>query len=54
MLLFLLLKIKFVSDLVKKADYNEKIEDIEMKYFTTSNYNKFTDNILDAKIAEKN
>ena len=27
--------------------------DIESEYFTTSNYNKFTRNILDAKIKEK-
>ena len=30
-----------------------KIKDIESKYFATSDYNKFTDKILDANIKEK-
>ena len=37
----------------KKADYDAKIKDIRNKYFTTSDYNKFTNNILDAKIVAK-
>ena len=45
-------KISNVSDLVKKKkkkkkEYNAKISD---KYFTTSGYNKFTSQILNAKI----
>ena len=47
-------KIPNFSDLVKKADYDAKISDIEDKYFTTSDYNKFTSNTLDAKITQKN
>ena len=43
-------KISNVSDLIKKIDYDENIKDIEGKYFTTPDYNKFTDNILDVKI----
>ena len=43
-------KILDVSNLVKKTDYNAKISDIESKYFTTSDYNKFTSVTLDAKI----
>ena len=39
-----------VSDLVKKADYDAEIPDIDGKYFTTSDYIKFTNDILDAKI----
>ena len=45
-------KIPNVSDLVKKADYDEKISEIEKKYFT-SDYNKFTSNTLDPKITHK-
>ena len=44
-----------VSDLIKKAGYDTKPLNIDSKYFTTSDYNKFTNNILDAKIKnEKN
>ena len=46
-------KIPNVSDLVKKTDYDAEIKDIKNKYFTTSDYNKFTNNILDAKTAKK-
>ena len=42
-----------VRDLVKKTDYNAVIKDIENKYFSPSDYNKFTNNILDAKITGK-
>ena len=38
---------------MKKADYDAEIKDIKDKYFTTSDYNKFTNNILDAKITAK-
>ena len=46
-------KIPGVSGLVRKADYNTKIPDIKAKYFTISDYNKFTEEILDAKMKEK-
>ena len=46
-------KITFVSSLVKKTDYDAKILEIEVKYFTTSDYNKFTSDILDAKVKQK-
>ena len=46
-------KIRNVSDLVKKTNYNAEIRDIKEKYFTTSDYNKFTNNILDEKITSK-
>ena len=42
-----------VCGLIKKTDYNPKISDIEKKYFTTSDYSKFTNDILNAKIKEK-
>ena len=45
-------KIPNVSTLVKKADQDDKIKEIK-KCFTTSDYNKFTDNILDTKIKNK-
>ena len=35
-----------VSGLLKKTDYDAKISDIERKYFTTSDYNKFTSNMM--------
>ena len=31
----------------------QKYHKMENKYFTTSNYNKFTSNTLDAKITKK-
>ena len=46
-------KIPNFSDLVKKADYDGKISEIEKKYFSVSYYNKFTSNTLDAKITQK-
>ena len=46
-------KIPDVSELVKKEDYDAKITEIEGKYFTTADYNKFTSNILDSKIKQK-
>ena len=46
-------KIPDVNDLVNKTDDDAKISDIEGKYFTTSDCNKFTSNILDAKIKQK-
>ena len=47
-------KIPNVSDLDKKADYDAKISEMENKYFTTYDYNKFTNNILfDTKITLK-
>ena len=49
-------KIPNVSDQVKKADYDnydyDNYADYD-KYFTTSHYNKFTSNTLDAKITQK-
>ena len=35
-------KLAGFSNLVKKTDYGAKTSDIESKYFTTSDYNKFT------------
>ena len=43
-------KIPSVTDLVKKTDYDAKISEIENKYFTTSDYNKLTNAILNANI----
>ena len=42
-----------ISDLVKKANYDAKISEMGNKYFTTSDYDKFTSNTLDAKITQK-
>ena len=42
-----------LSDLVKKTDYDAKIKDTEGKYFTTADYSKFTSDILDARIKQK-
>ena len=46
-------KILNVSDLVKNADYDAKISEMEKKYFTTSEYNKFKSNTFDAKLTQK-
>ena len=46
-------KIPIVSDLIKKTEYDATISDIKTKYFTTSDYNKFTSKILNTKIKEK-
>ena len=42
-----------LGGLVKKTDYDAKISDIKGKYVTTSDYNKFRSDILDAKIKQK-
>ena len=42
-----------VGDLVKKMHYDAKISEIETKYFTISDYDKFTSKILETKIKEK-
>ena len=39
-----------VSSLVKNTDYDAKISDIESKYITSADYNKFTKNIVDNSI----
>ena len=46
-------KIPDDSDTVKKAEYDGKIKYIESKYFTTSDYSKFTDHAFGAKIENK-
>ena len=40
--------------MVKKADYDVKITDIKGKYFTATDYNKFTSEILDTNIKQTN
>ena len=47
------IKVPNDSGLVKKADYGDKISDIEGRILTTSDYDKFTSDILDAKIKQK-
>ena len=46
-------KIPDVSVIAKKANYNAQISDIEAKYFTTCDCNKFTSEILETRITEK-
>ena len=46
-------KIPKVCALVKKLSYVAEISKIEKKYFTTSDYNKLANNILDTKITAK-
>ena len=46
-------KIPAVSDLVKKINCHVKIVEIEGNYIVTFDYNKFTTNILDAKLKQK-
>ena len=38
---------------MSEKDYDTKISDIESKYITTSNYNKFTKNVVDNSIKSK-
>ena len=42
-----------VSDGGKKANYDTKISEIQRKYSTTSNYNEFTSDTLDARMKQK-
>ena len=46
-------KITDVNNLVKKTDYDAKILDIKSKYFTTADYDGFTNEELDLKIKQK-
>ena len=43
-----------ISGLVRTTDCNTKMLGIEAKYFTTSDYNKFTSEIVEVKRKEKN
>ena len=42
-----------VSVIAKKTNYDAKISDVETKYFTSSDYDKFTNEIIDNKIKKK-
>ena len=46
-------KISDLSGLVKKTDYDAKISEIQLKYFTSPDYNKFMRDMLHAKIKQK-
>ena len=46
-------KIPVVGNLVKKTDYNTEILEIEGKYITNFDFNKFTKEILDVRIKQK-
>ena len=46
-------KVPNVSGSVIKTDYEAEIKDIKYKHLTTSDYIKFKNNILDAKITAK-
>ena len=48
-----LIKNVWLNGLVKKTDYDARISKFEGKYFTSSDYNKFASDILDAKIKQK-
>ena len=39
---------------MKKIDYNSRITDIESKYISTADYNKFTEDIVNNSIKSKN
>ena len=53
-MLLLILRIKqLVRHLAQKAVYDAEINYIKYKYFTTSAYNKLTNNIIDTKITAK-
>ena len=42
-----------VTDLIKETYYDAKMSDIEGKYFTTADYNRYMSNTLDAIIKQK-
>ena len=46
-------EIPHVSGLVKKTDWDAKILKFKGKYFTTSDCNKFTSDIHDVKIKQR-
>ena len=46
-------KILGVNTFVEKSNYVTTISEMEKKYLTTFDYNKFTNNILDPKITQK-
>ena len=46
-------KISSVSGLAKKTNYDVIIKHTQGKYFTTSDYNKYTSGRLDVKIKQK-
>ena len=46
-------KISSLGGLVEKTDYDAKMLEIEGKYFTTSDHNEFTSDILDTRINQK-
>ena len=47
-------KIPCFSNLVKKTDYDTKISSIENKYITTTDYNKFTKDIVAYNLKREN
>ena len=42
-----------VINLLKRINYDAKISEIDSKYFTTADYNKFTSQTLDEKINKR-
>ena len=46
-------KIPTITNLVKRRNYDAKTIEIEEKFITTSDYNKFSNDILDAKVKQK-
>ena len=51
---FVEVKIFGVCNPVKKTEHGAKISNIKSKYFTTADYDKFTNEIIDNKRKEKN
>ena len=50
------MKIKYLILIAwsKKKDYDAKVSEIENKYITTTDYNRFTKNIVDNSVRDKN
>ena len=46
-------KIRDFSGLLTKTDYDAKISEIEARYITASDYDKFTSDILNVRINQK-
>ena len=50
----MLLRIRYLKSVIqsKKHDYDTIISDIESEYFTTTDYNKFTNKMINKQVKE--
>ena len=50
----MLLRVRYLKSVIQsnKHNYDTKISDIESEYFTTTDYNKFTNKIMNKELKE--